>query len=135
MNQELNEDYVKNNIEKYTDSADYVYNKYFKKLDGTYKTFEELLLTLSEDRTLLLPILLDILFNSDITAVLRAYLYNNYRTQFNYLYSVYKGVYDLNNPSSFISLEIAERTSDDFNPFEEFIGITNSITQVLHSTT
>lgn len=135
LNQELDELSVKSSIEKYTDSADYVYNNYFKKLDKTNKTFEELLLTLSEDRTLLLPILLDILFNSDITAVLRAYLYNNYRTQFNYLYSIYKGVYDLDNPSSFISLETVERTNANFNPFEEFIGITNSINQVLHSTT
>jgi len=71
---------VRDSIEKYSTSVNFIYNTHFKKSDGSIKTFKELLLTLNDDRTILLPILLNILFKSSITGSIRSALFSKYRT-------------------------------------------------------
>lgn len=92
------------------------------------KTFQELLLSKNDDIEMLMPIILGIIFKHPNASQLRQVLFKQHSTSYNYLYSVYKGVYEYNNSESFVKLENDQSEIDSQK-------ISSAINQVLLSTT
>ena len=92
------------------------------------KTFQELLLSKNDDIETLMPIILGIIFKHPNASQLRQVLFKQHSTSYNYLYSIYKGVYEYDNSESFVKLENDQSEIDSQK-------ISSAINQVLLSTT